>query len=452
MIQSMNQTSTHQRIRPAALTMPIGALVIGLASTAHAQPCDPLQVAKLRSTTPSINEELGNSIAINGDTAIVGALSDDFGNRSGSVSIFSRNGNQWIQQARLLADDGGIGDQFGVAVAISGDTAVIGANSGNNNQGNGSAYVFTRTNGVWTQQVKLLATNGSAFDRFGESVAIDGNTILVGSPFDANNSVNQSGAVHVFTGSGNIWKLEDVITGDSNTQFAAFGAAVSLDGDTAAIGAWNDDGISANSGSLSVFTRTANSWTLEERLLPDAGGAFSDAFGFSVSISGDTVLIGDWEDDELGNNSGAAYIFTRSGGDWTQVEKLVSDDVTDANFGLSVSIDGDIAVVGNISDSTIASVAGSAYVYTRDTGAWTLETKLSASDSSAGSQFGWSVAIEGEIVAVGMPNDDDLASNAGAAYVFDLHCNDCPADLTGDGVLNFFDVSAFIQLFAAGCP
>lgn len=442
-----NRSHTPNQTFASVITMLICTLVIGLTSTAHAQPCDPLQIAKLRSMTPSQGEDIGVSIAISGDTVIVGTQGNDLGTNSGSAYIYVRNGNQWIQEAKLLADDGFANALFGSSVAINGDTAVIGAG-----ESTGSAYVFTRTNGVWTQQAKLLSNNASPGDRFGTSVAIDGNTILVGSPFDTNNSINRSGAVYVYIVSGNTWILESIIPSGSTTSFAAFGAAVTLEGDTAVIGAWNDDGFSANSGSVSVFTRTGNTWTLQERLLPEIGGEFSDNFGFAVSLSGDTVIISDWDDSETTAFSGAAYIFTRSGGDWTQEEKLKSDDITHTNFGYSVSIDGDIAVVGNISDSTTATRTGSSYVYTRDTGAWTLESKLRASDRTANMQFGWSVAIDGDTVAVGMPEDDGLATDNGAAYIFDLHCNDCPADLTGDGVLDFFDVSAFLQLFAAGCP
>ena len=217
-------------------------------------------------------------------------------------------------------------------MGISGDTVVVGValddDAGSNS---GSAYVFTRSSGAWTEQQKLTASDGAGNDRFGISVAISGDTVVAG--------------------------------------------------------AYQDSDAGNSSGSAYVFTRSGGAWTKQQKLTASDGAA-ADFFGFSVAISGDTVVAGAYQDSDAGNSSGSAYVFTRSGGAWTEQQNLTASDAAAFdNFGYSVAISGDSVVAGARNDEDKGSNSGSAYVFTRSGGAWSEQAKLTASDGASGDSF-----------------------------------------------------------------
>ena len=295
---------------------------------------------------------------------MIGAwLDDDAGSTSGSAYVFVRGGGSWSQQAKLTAADAAAGDQFGLSVSVSGDTAVIGA-FGDDDAGStsGSAYVFVRDGGSWSQLAKLTAAGAAAGDQFGLSVSVSG--------------------------------------------------------DTAVVGAFGDDDAGSTSGSAYVFVRDGGSWSQLAKLTA-AGAAAGDQFGRSVSVSGDTAVIGAWLDDDGGSNSGSAYVFVRGGGSWSQQAKLTAADAAAGDqFGFSVSVSGDTAVVGAAGDDDAGSTSGSAYVFVRSGGAWSQQAKLTAADAAAGDLFGWFVSLSGDTAVIGAFGDDDAGSNSGSAYVF----------------------------------
>ena len=212
------------------------------------------------------------------------------------------------QEAKLLASDGAASDLFGGDVALDGDTAVIGARRHDDNGLNsGAAYVFTRTAGVWTEQVKLLPADGAAFDEFGVRVALDGDTAVIGAFGDDDNGFD-SGSAYVFTRTAGVWTEQAKLLPADGTEGDIFGTSVTLDGDTVVIGADGDDDNGSNSGSAYVFTRTAGVWTQQVKLLP-ADGAAGDEFGVSVGLDGDTAVIGAFGDDDNGSAAGSAYVF-----------------------------------------------------------------------------------------------------------------------------------------------
>jgi len=343
------------------------------------------QRAKLLASDGAEGDSFGVSVAVSGDTVAVGAQHDnDKGSNSGSAYVFTRDdaGNltaSWTQRAKLLATDGAANDFFGRSIAVSRDTVVVGAH-GDDDEGSfsGSAYVFTRDaagilSASWTQRAKLLATDGAAGDLFGWSMAISGETIVVGAYGD-DDAGSGSGSAYIFT--------PDV------------------------------------AGSLTA------GWTQHAKLLA-SDGATGDQFGVSVAISGDTVVVGAYGDADNGAASGSAYIFTRSGAGnpaagWTQSAKLLpSDGAAYDEFARSVAISGDTVVIGSYYDDDKGSWSGSAYVFMRDvagrlTASWTQRAKLLASDGAAGDFFGYSVGISGHTVAVGARFDDE----DGSAYVF----------------------------------
>jgi hypothetical protein len=248
------------------------------------------------------------------------------------------------------ASDGAEGDYFGNSVSISGDYALVGANGDNigANASQGSAYVFFRTNGTWTQQAKLTANDGSPGDLFGLSVSISGDYALVGAYGDKIGVNNYQGSAYVFVRSGTTWSQQAKLTANDGADGDFFGLSVSISGAYALIGVYADDvGVNANQGSAYVFVQSGTTWTQQARLTAN-DGVSGDFFGNSVSISEDYALVGAYSD-AIGANSdqGSAYVFFRSGGTWTQQAKLTaSDGAAQDNFGFSVSIAGGYALVG----------------------------------------------------------------------------------------------------------
>jgi hypothetical protein len=209
-----------------------------------------------------------------------------------------------VQQAKLSGDgslpgaDGAEGDRFSYSVALDGDTVLVGAyrDDVGANIDQGSAYVFTRSDSSWTQQAKLTADDGAASDYFGYSVAIDGDTLLVGAVSDGAINFNPSSA-YVFTRSGNTWTQQAKLVADDGAPNDYFGASVALDGNTALVGAYGDDvGVNGHQGSAYVFTRSGSTWTQQAKLVA-GDGAITDRFGFSVTLDGNTALVGAYGDD-----------------------------------------------------------------------------------------------------------------------------------------------------------
>jgi hypothetical protein len=379
---------------------------------------DAVQEAKLLPADGDSGDKFGVSVALRADTALVGAYhDDDNGSRSGSAYVFTRMGSVWTEQAKLLPADGAEDDRFGWNVALDDDTALIGASyDDDNGADSGSAYIFVRSNGVWAQEAKLHPADGESGDRFGGSVAVDGDTALIGATGDDVNGDN-SGSAYVFTHTGETWSQQAKLLPSDGDSLDLFGGNVALDGDTALIGAHWDDDNGDDSGSAYVFVRSNGVWTEQAKLLAPDGKA-GDSFGGSVAVDGDTALIGAANDNHNGYNTGSAYVFTHAGGVWTQQAKLspAGGDNHGDVFGASVALHADSAVIGAPYDSDNGGTSGSAYLFTRSGGDWIEQDKLLAADSGPTDRFGWSVAVEGDVALVGAPGDVP----PGSAYVFRL--------------------------------
>ena len=273
------------------------------------------------------------------------------------------------EAVKLLAADAATFDEFGHSVAISGDTAVIGAryDSHSGGYGAGSAYVFVRADGIWTQQAKLIASDAAAYAYFGYSVSISGDTVVIGSPYSDHAGGTNAGSAYVFVRAAGVWTQEAKLTASDAAAYDYFGHSVSISGDTAVIGAiWSNHSGIMSAGSAYVFVRTAGVWTQQAKLTaPDP--ATGDYFGSSVSIEGDTVGVGSYADSHAagGMEAGSAYVFVRSEGLWVQQRQLIAPDpATYASFGVSVAVSGNAAVIGaGYDDPAGAENAGSAYVY-----------------------------------------------------------------------------------------
>ena len=407
-----------------------GAMVLSTAP-AYADLGD--QLAKLLADDGAANDFFGISVAVSGPTAIVGAnLDNDNGSASGSAYLFdiSDPANP-TQSAKLLPDDGAAGDFFGISVAISGATAIVGAHRNDDNGGDsGSAYLFDTTTG--RQIAKLLANDGAAGDRFGRSVAISGATVIVGALGDDDNGPN-SGSAYLF----------DTITGRQIAKLLAndgaagdlFGRSVAISGATAIVGASYDDDNGSQSGSAYLFDTTTGRQIA--KLLANDGAA-GDFFGRSVAISGTTAVVGAYLDDDNGTSSGSAYLFNTTKG--VQMAKLLpGDGAAFDEFGRSVAISGATAIVGTHEDDDNGLNSGSAYLFDTTTGRQLV--KLLPNDGAADDHFGWSVAISGATAIVGAYWDDDNGTNSGSAYLFDAAApGNCPWDVNSDGVVNHHDI------------
>ncbi len=330
---------------------------------------------KILASDGAANDWFGRSVAISGDTVVVGAEGNDVkGNDSGSIYIFDRNedgSDNWGEVTRIVASDGAALEGFGRSVAISGDTVVVGAEfDDDNGSSSGSAYIYEYEHGgaigKWVLVKKILAFGGAANDNFGSSVAISGDTVVVGAQF------NDSGSAYIFDrneGRPNNWGEVTKILASDGAAGDRFGRSVAISGDTVVVGAYLDDDKGSNSGSAYIYDRNnggPHNWGEVEKILASDGAA-GDSFGLSVAISGDIVIIGASEDDDKGNDSGSAYTFDRNEGgldNWGEVKKiLASDGAAGDSFGCSVAISGNTVVVGAYRDDDNGSASGSVYIF-----------------------------------------------------------------------------------------
>ncbi len=375
--------------------------------------------AQLVAPDPAANDQFGFCVAISGDTAVAGAILDDYDETTdcGSVYVFTRSGSTWTAQAKLFPADAVANHRFGTAVSISGDTIVVGAR-GDDAQGAdaGAAYVFTRSDGAWTQQAKLTAADAAVNDWFAISVAIRGDTIVAGAVGDKDQG-SFTGSAYVFIRSGETWTQQAKLTASDAGAHHWFGSSVAIDYNTVVVGADGDDHAGARSGSAYVFVRSGGVWT-EQAKLTAADADAGDEFGHSVAASGDTAVVGAWRQKSGVMDSGAAYVFARSGAVWSQQVKLKDSHVDSFDkFGVSVAISGDTMAAG-VSDGEAGPGAGAVCVFNRTDDAWTLQAKVNAIDNATQNLFGLRVLISGDLAMVGAPYTNARGLGSGAVWVY----------------------------------
>lgn len=366
----------------------------------------------------------GYSVAISedGSTAVIGAPGEkiDENNNQGSAYIFTRIGNTWAQQQKLTVSD--VAQFFGASVAVSGDGTTVlvtdtrhtvGANSGQ-----GSAYIFTRVGSSWIQQQQISAIDGKAQQLFGQSVSlsVDGNTAILGTF-----SVNE-GAAYVFTRTEGAWTQQQTLLSPGTSDFFGLGVALSGDGEAAFVSAPSSDINGKESqGSVYVFTRVSGVWTNQQKLVAIEGTAYGDFGRFmDISSDGNTAVISAAQDDSAGHIHGTAYVFIRDGNQWAQQVGLVPSDSQDGDgFGPSVSIsgDGNVVIVGATHhDFDGGADQGAAYLFERSGGAWTELKQLRETPGRSGNGFGLAaISGDGETVIVGHSYDYPSPS---PAYIF----------------------------------
>lgn len=482
------------------------------------------QEAYVKSANHEANDWFGYGLAIQSDTLVVGAAGEDSSQMtitngttasadnsllgSGAIFIYKRTGTAWAQEAYIKAPNPDIADSFGSVAALDTDTIVVGAYgesssqttitngttaSGDNgaNQA-GAAYVFKRTGTAWAQEAYLKAPNADVGDSFGNSVAISGDTIVVGAyheqssettitngpPIGSDNTANQAGAAYVYKRSGTAWSIEAYLKAANAQASDLFGRSVSITGDTIVVGATDEDsndttitnGTTASAdnsanqaGAAYVFKRTGTTWA-QEAFLKAPNARTNYGFGISVAVADDTIVVGSSGEasnqttitngttasaDNSAAGAGAAYVFKRTGSNWAQEAYLKAPN-TDAgdNFGWSVALSGNTVVVGAIGEASnqttitngstasvdnSASQAGAAYVFQRTGTTWAMEAYLKAPNTQSGDWMGGQVSINEDTIAVtafyessnqttitngATASSDNSAANAGAVYIF----------------------------------
>jgi hypothetical protein len=466
--------------------------------------------AYIKASNSGSVDQFGYSLAQSGDTLAVGAYREDSGatgidgdqgdnslSDSGAVYIFTLAGTQWSQQAYIKASNTGAGDRFGISLALSGDTLAVGAyredssstgidgDQGDNSlSDSGAVYVYTRNGTQWSQQAYIKASNTGNQDNFGYSVALAGDTLAVGATGESSmatgtggdqgdNSKANAGAVYVFTRDGAAWSQQAYIKASNTDAGDSFGTSIALSGDTLAVGANGeasgttgingdqDDNSQPNAGAVYVFARDGSAWSQQAYIKASNTGQTdpltgeNDAFGWSIVLSGETLAVGAvFEDsgastingDQTDNSqekAGAVYVFTRDAATWSQQAYIKPSNTGSGDeFGWSLALSGDNLAVGALyEDSSSTGIggdetndglsnSGAVYLFSRSGTDWSQFAYIKAASTDNGDFFGYSVALDGDVLSAGAIGEDSNAtgidgdatdnslSGSGATYTF----------------------------------
>ncbi len=443
----------------------VAVVCLTLSGTAVHGQVAPCEMQKLTASDAALLDLFGNSVSISGDAAIIGAWNNDgpFAYAWGSAYLFRFADGAWTEEQMITPSDADEQDRFGHVVAISGDVAVVGspmnddACPGNIFCDSGSAYVFRFENGSWTEQQTLIAFDDAERDFYGRSVSVSGDVIVIGAPWQdevcGGSPGCNAGAVYVYRFTGKSWELDQKLMASDADWIDEFGLAVSVSGNTILVGAHGDNDDGFNSGSAYIFQYDGESW-VETKKLTASDAQEGDEFGLGVSISGSVAIIGAGLDDtacpeDILCNSGSAYVFRFNGKQWVEEQKLEAPDMALGDqFGRSVSIDGDAAVVGSRWNDDLCPEdpncnSGAAYLFrfgSPEAIGWSLQQKLTQSDAAPVDLYGSAVTVNGTSVIVGSEADDDDGTGSGSAYFYALDGPDVDRDGVADTCDNCPDV------------
>jgi hypothetical protein len=423
------------RLRPTGAVI---ASLLAVPTAAAPPPVVPTAEQELVGAESQAGDRFGRSVAATADRIAVGAYwADTAGPDAGAVYVFERaagGGGAWAQTARLTADDGAAGDEFGIWVALSGGTLAVGSfRSDVVGEDSGAVYIFEHGPLGWQQSRKVVPADGAAGDLFGRSLALDGDRLVVGA-YRADEQGHDSGAVYLFErdegGPGN-WGPVARLTADDGVADDWFGRFLDLHGDRLAVGADRHDSRAEDAGAVYVYERSMLgtwSWTAK---LTAADGSAGDRFGSSVSLSGDRLAVGAFFDDHAGAEAGSAYLFERTPEGpqpWTQVARLTAPDAVAVDrFGVAVALTGEALLVGANRRDRLGADAGAAYLFHRrfpTLGAWGLLSEIVPGDGTTGDSFGFAVDWAAQEAVVTADFDDRSAPDAGAAYVLSFRISE----------------------------
>lgn len=404
------------------------------------------QVQKLPAPDGARADDFGGSVFVSSGLGIVGAHRDDCadGVNCGAAYVYRFNGSNWVEEQKLTASDAGELKFFGDSVSIDGERALVGASGESCVAGLlcGAAYVFRFNGSNWVEEQKLTASDAGQFDDFGFSVSISAELALIGAPLSSPAEDSHAGSAYVFRNNGSAWVEEKKLLPADPAAEDFFGTFVRVRGDVAVVGAPNADCAGGSDcGAAYVFRYNGKTW-IEEQKLTASDAEDGDAFGNRVSLVEDLLVVGapfdDCGTDLFHQSCGAAYVFRFNGSNWDQEQKLTASDAAGNDaFGNSVSLARDMLVLGapfdNCGLGLFPSDCGSAYVFRFNESTWVEQRKLKAFDAAEGDFFGASISIAGDAaVFVGAPDDDcETTFDCGAVYVLQIGV-DCNGNLRQD--------------------
>ena len=451
-----------------------GVVVLAISGMAHTS-SGQCEIDELLAADGLAFDEFGTAVAISGDVLVVGApRHDENGSSSGAAYVYRfdvKGSGTWAKEAKLLPVDVQTGDRFGYSVAVDGNVIVVGAYGDDDNGGAaGAAYVFRSEGSMWLEEAKLLASDGASPDYFGYAVAINGNVAVAGAYRDSDNGVVAGSAyVFRFNDENGGWRQEAKLLASDGDAWDRFGQVVAVTADRILIGARGDHG-GGVAGSAYVFRcdDDCRLWVEEAKLVPTDISPF-DEFGRAVALHSNLAIIGAPGHDDYGYRSGAAFVFRLVGNGriWEQEAKLLASDGGGyQQFGRSVGIDGEMVIVGARNNLDPENDTGAAYLFNVDssTNEWIEHAKILPSDGADGDGFGLAVGISGDNAVVGALKHDDPETNIGAAYVYAAllsldddgngipdACEPLLGDLNSDGVVNSADLIILLA-FWGSCP
>jgi hypothetical protein len=449
---------------PPVLSL-VGVLV--MSAPALASGAAGCEIDKLLASDADELDGYGEHISVRGDVAAVGAWNDEDrtkpigGFSFGSAYVLRRIDGVWTEEQKLLPSDSESEKRFGHDVAIDGDSIIVGAVGASAYAG--EAYFYTRTDGVWGSEQKVHPVPRVPADEFGFAVGIDGDVAIVGSPRDdeARGTNSDAGAAFIYRNVGGTWVEEDKLMASDADFDDYFGWAVAIRGDTAFVSSRVDDDGAVSTGSVWVFRYEEGTWR-EVQKLHASDASFGDLFGHALALGDGIAVVTALHDDDacpedLLCNSGSAYVFRFDGERWNEETKLTASDGAEKDeYGNAVSVSGDVVIVGaRWTDDACKDdpdcESGSAYVYRREDGAWSEVAHLIASDTTRTDYFGVDVAVDGDEALVGSYLDDDEGTACGAVYVYGVSAGACvcAGDIDGSGTV---DTADLLQLLAAWGP
>lgn len=386
-------------------------------------------------------DRFGNQVDFDENILVVSTGSQN----TSAVYIFEQVNGVWTQTAKLTPSDSQ-SKGFGDTLRLNGTVALIGHWANEENGFNaGAVYIFEPVNGAWTQTAKLTASDGQSEDRFGMSSAQnlkDGDTILVGAPGDDDRGTD-AGAVYIFQKIEGTWTETAKLWAEDGQSDDQFGRYIDVDGSTAIIGAFYGDGEQRDSGAAYILEEVNGIWQQTAKLTA-SDGMSQDLFGRAVKIDGNTAIVGAYQNEQA---RGAAYIFEKVNGVWTQTAKLTASDGAEGdNFGRSVAIEGEVAVVSSSYDDDNGTNSGAVYLYEKVNGVWQEIYKILPPDGAAGDYFGNRVDLDGNTITIGARGDDNNVPNSGSVYVYQI---DRAGNTLGDArYIGILDATPLPQTFS----
>jgi hypothetical protein len=358
---------------------------------------------KVTASDGRANTYFGTAAAVDGPFALIGAYGDS--NHHGAAYIETKTGSIWTETQKIIADDGLAGDEFGYRVAIQPDRIFVTAYNATigGNTAQGSAYVFEPVPGSWTQVQKLTADDGAVFDNFGQAIAVDGDVLVIGANGATIGDQGAQGAAYVFVNDGTSWTQRQKLIADDGDMVDNFGVSAAIGLETIFIGSpYAAVNGHANQGAVYVFQSSASGWTQVDKLTASDGAA-NDSFGMSMSLDGTTLVIGATGTD----GHGAAYVFLGfNGTSWKETQKLVADDAGSGdNFGDAIGISGsDVLIAADVATVDGDTSRGAGYLFTESGGIWTQTHKFVASDGTTDDFLGAAAAYDGQTAILSSPH------------------------------------------------